>query len=260
MEGLAIDSSRNLFAITSNNKLYNIDVTTGAASLIGDTGRTGGIEGLDFFGDVLYGIDFNGFGDYNQRVFSINTLNAATVDVAELQNPEGIIRAPTSMAALNSTTMLITPYLGGQEGYSYLYSVDLTTNATTQIGPIVVPGDEGYDRLFIGGLDFAPDGTLYGIGLGMVVQINPNTAQATVIGYTGSQLWLGLAIPSERPLGALPASQCINLCRKVNPETGLPEKFSAKVRNDFDGCIIEASVIFYKSFDCTGTAITHSFE
>jgi hypothetical protein len=58
----------------------------------------------------------------------------------------------------------------------------------------------------------------------------------------------------ERPLGALPAAQCMNLVEK---ET---EKLSVSVKNDFDGCIIEASVKFYKSLDCTGEVKAHSFE
>ena len=60
----------------------------------------------------------------------------------------------------------------------------------------------------------------------------------------------------ERPLGALPVGQCINLVEIVNPETHLIEKFSARVTNDFDGCITEASATFYKSSDCTGDPIT----
>jgi hypothetical protein len=50
--------------------------------------------------------------------------------------------------------------------------------------------------------------------------------------------------------GALPVAQCLNLV-----EIGT-EKLSAKVTNDFDGCIIEASATFYKSLNCTGTGIT----
>jgi hypothetical protein len=58
----------------------------------------------------------------------------------------------------------------------------------------------------------------------------------------------------ERPLGALPVSQCLNL---FESET---EPFSARVSNDFDGCIIEASATFYKSSNCTGDPITPSWD
>jgi hypothetical protein len=61
----------------------------------------------------------------------------------------------------------------------------------------------------------------------------------------------------ERPLGALPVSQCINLFEiKTETET---KKLSMNVRNDFDGCIIEDSVIFYKGLDCTGDLKPHFF-
>jgi hypothetical protein len=62
-----------------------------------------------------------------------------------------------------------------------------------------------------------------------------------------------------KPLGALPVSQCMNLAEMVNPKTGETEKISARVTNDFDGCIIEDSVIFYKGLDCTGDVKPHSF-
>jgi hypothetical protein len=64
----------------------------------------------------------------------------------------------------------------------------------------------------------------------------------------------------ERPLGALPVTQCINLVEIVNPQTGVTEKLSARVTNDFDGCITEASARFYKSLDCTGTPIQPLWE
>ena len=58
----------------------------------------------------------------------------------------------------------------------------------------------------------------------------------------------------ERPLGALPVGQCTNLVEKGT------EKLSMSVKNDFDGCITEASVIFYKGLNCTGEVKLHSFE
>jgi hypothetical protein len=61
----------------------------------------------------------------------------------------------------------------------------------------------------------------------------------------------------ERPLGALPVSQCISVVEIVNPgPPAVTEKLSARVTNDFDGCIMEASATFYKSSDCTGDPIT----
>jgi hypothetical protein len=58
----------------------------------------------------------------------------------------------------------------------------------------------------------------------------------------------------ERPLGALPVSECINLLGSVEKcESG--EEFSISVRKDYNGCIMEDSVIWYASLDCIGDPI-----
>jgi hypothetical protein len=60
--------------------------------------------------------------------------------------------------------------------------------------------------------------------------------------------------PGCRPLGLIPAAQCINL---FESET---EKLSMSVRRANDTCIIENEVKFYLTSDCTGTAIVPTFE
>ena len=55
--------------------------------------------------------------------------------------------------------------------------------------------------------------------------------------------------PGCRPLGALPAGQCINLFQS---ET---ENLSMSVRRANDSCIIEKEVVFYRTADCTNDPI-----
>lgn len=70
----------------------------------------------------------------------------------------------------------------------------------------------------------------------------------------------------SRPLGALPAKQCINLFQGTvtfSTDGGTQtetEKLSMSVANDFNGCIIESSATFYKSSDCSGTPITPTWQ
>jgi len=54
--------------------------------------------------------------------------------------------------------------------------------------------------------------------------------------------------------GGFPVSQCISLLEHNG------ENFSVKVENDQAGCIKEKSVEFYKTTNCTGELVEHTFE
>jgi hypothetical protein len=95
-------------------------------------------------------------------------------------------------------------------------------------------------------------------GIGQTVSDSTSHNNNGRLGSTSSvdindPAWDTEGAPITRPLGALPVSQCISL---FESET---EKISASVRNDFNGCIMEDSVKFYRSSDCTGEVIEHSF-
>jgi len=55
-----------------------------------------------------------------------------------------------------------------------------------------------------------------------------------------------ISAEEERPQRAHPVNQCITLFETVT------ERFSAMVARNSDGCIEEASVVFYRSANCTG--------
>jgi hypothetical protein len=60
--------------------------------------------------------------------------------------------------------------------------------------------------------------------------------------------------PGCRPLGLIAAAQCTSL---FESET---EKLSMGVKRGNDSCIIEEEVTFFKSSNCTGEKIQHSFQ
>jgi hypothetical protein len=182
-EAIALSPGGQLFGTNTGGQLYSIDPNTGLSTFIGATGR-GNIEGLDFLGDTLIGIDFAAV----PTVFSINPANASTVDIVTSLVPTGATRA---MTVLDANTLLIRSDLGGA---NVLRSLNLNTGAS------VVIGDMGGGHGLIPGLDFAVDGNLYGLAEdGSVLLINPANASNVVIGNTGEQFWLALAAAQQVP-------------------------------------------------------------
>jgi hypothetical protein len=176
VEGLAMNGSGELYATTSLGKLYSVNSANGSFSSIGDTGR-GNIEGLDFRGNELLGIEFDNI-PAAQDAFSIDLGSAGTTDTVTLDRSD--ILLTSAMAVQDANTALFAGTL--TVGSSSLLSLDLGSGATTLIGDL-----DG----FVGGLDFAADGTLYGLGnMGRVLRIDPLSGATTTVGTTGSQLWL----------------------------------------------------------------------
>jgi len=193
VEGLAMNGSGALYATTSLGKLYSVNSSSGAFSPIGDTGR-GNIEGLDFRGSELLGIEFdNVFGGVigPQNVFSINLGSAVTTDIVTLSRSD--IELTSAMTVQDASTAFFVGVLN--LGTSSLFSLDLGTGSASFIGNLTD---------FVGGLDFAADGTLYGLGnAGSVVRIDPGTAATTPVESTGSQLWLAFTTYSVPEPGSV---------------------------------------------------------
>jgi len=178
-EGLALSPGGLLYCTDADGVLYSVDSNTGTATRIGDTGRDN-IEGLDFLGSTLIGIDFLAG---TPTVFSMDTSDASTTDIVTATTSIGLVR---SMTVLDSNTVLIRADTGATT--SDLMDLNLTTGGVSTIGTLSIPGT------LMPGLDFALDGTLYGLDdTGAVLTINPSTAGTTVVGDTGDQFWLGLA-------------------------------------------------------------------
>jgi outer membrane protein assembly factor BamB len=187
VEGVAIDDEGNLFATDENGYLYTLDSSNGLASIIGDTGRDN-IEGLDLFGNTLYGIEFDHVPSV-QQVFSIDTTTGSTTSLVTVDRND--ILLTSSMTIMDSDTALFSGTLTA--GTSYLFSVDLSSGETALVGDL---GE------FVGGLDFADDGNLYGLGnSGRILRIDPTNGEATYIASTTPyNLWLGLATYDVTPV------------------------------------------------------------
>lgn len=189
-EGIALAPDGTLYGTTFVGELYTINTTTGASTLIGDTGL-GNIEGLDFNGGTLLGVNFVP----KPSVYSINLTTGVATLVATANIETGVVRA---MAVLDANTILMRGD-GENNSEPMLFSLDLGTGNTTALGQLVP---------FIPAMDFLSDGSLYGLdNIGDAYSIDPGTGATTLLGSTGDQLWLSLtsATPQVVPLpGLLP--------------------------------------------------------
>jgi hypothetical protein len=217
--------------------LFRVNLSTGAATLIGNMGQTlateieyGGLPGTLFAeetngGTLLHSIDVNTgaslgsvqhtFGALNGLEFVGNTLYGTFIP--QSQNP-------STLVTVNTTTGALTPIgptgFGPISGLAYdsgagvmygvtagagigdLVTINLGTGAATLIGPT------GFDR--VGSIEFGPGGILYG-GLAQNARVNPNflfsinttTGAGTLIGNTGYSITgLTLAqVPEPATLG-----------------------------------------------------------
>jgi hypothetical protein len=181
MEGLAVSPLGKLFGTDYNGLLYSINTATGAALLIGNSSR-GDIEGLDFNGSTLLGVNSSGL----PTVFSINTANASTISIATAGTITGTTRA---MATSDPNDVFLD--CDGQP-YNTLYKLNLLTGGVTTIGTM--------SGTYLAAMDLAPDGNLYGLGTeGSLFRIDPNTAAPTLIGNTGGDFWVDMSIPIPEP-------------------------------------------------------------
>ncbi|MBX9581168.1 MAG: DUF4394 domain-containing protein [Gemmataceae bacterium] len=177
-ESLAVSPGGALYGADTGGNLYSINTGTGAATFIGSTGL-GNIEGMDFNGSTLLAADFN----TPTTIYSINTATAVPTPVVTSDVADGPTRA---FAVQNATTGFIVT---DTPTFQTLQRIDLTTGVTTAVGTITG---------FVAAIDFDGSGTLYGLdGSGNVYTIDPTTGAQTLVGNTGENFWLALAIPAD---------------------------------------------------------------
>ncbi len=184
LQGLALSPTGRLFGTDAYGGLFSISTTTGAATFIGDTGL-GDIEGLSFRGSTLIGTDFSNLGGPT-TVYSFNTTTAAPTARTSFQ--QGPVRA---MALLNTNTIDVasdSPVLQS------LVQVNLQTGFNTVLGQLPSMGQATAGADPIAAMDFGTDGVLYALDpAGNDYMIASNGA-GILIGNTGGQYWLDLAI------------------------------------------------------------------
>jgi hypothetical protein len=148
--------------------LYSIDTTTGAATLIGDTG-VAEITGLafDFASGTMYGYTTH------SDLYSVDLTTGAASLIAD-----DVAIVPEGDLAFGPTGDLFATN-GGDFG-----SVSMLTAAFDVIGPM---GTDGFD---ISGLAFDASGMLFGYAMngtldGALLEINPDTGVAALVGISG---------------------------------------------------------------------------
>jgi hypothetical protein len=219
------------FASEVGGGLYSVDLTTGTATLIGNTGINL-VEGLALSptgvlfatdnGGTLYTLNkttgaitstigSTGLGDVeglafagNQLVatnfnsttslFAINTTTANATKIADTNPNVGVVRALTATSATTGF------FLAGSTGSESLFSID-ATGATVNLGAI------NPISLFAVALAADAGGTLYSLdSLGNAYTVS-NTGNYTLIGSTGSHFFLDLTIAT-----AVPEPSSLALC------------------------------------------------
>lgn len=203
LQGLAISPQGTLFATDYLGELFSVNKTTGAATLIGDTGL-GDVEGLTFRGATLIGTNFSDLGGPT-TVSAINTTTAAATPITSFQ--QGPVRA---MALLNTNTVDVASDSPVSQS---LVQVNLLTGNNLNLGQLPSNGLSVTGSDLIAALNFGTDGVLYALdGLGNEFIISSNGA-GTMVGNTGGQTWLDLAMASTAldPPDAVPEPSSIAL-------------------------------------------------
>jgi hypothetical protein len=187
LQGLAFSPQGGLFGTDFLGNLFSVSTTTGAATLIGSTGL-GDIEGLSFNGSTLIGTNFSNLGGPT-TVSAINTTTAAATTITSFS--QGPVRA---MALLNTNTIDVASDSPVSQS---LVSVNPLTGPNTSLGQLPSTG-----AALIAALDFGTNGVLYALDpLGNEFTISSNGA-GTLVGNTGGQYWLDLAVdPPGDPNG-----------------------------------------------------------
>jgi hypothetical protein len=162
------------------NQLIRIDPATGAGTAIGPLGVAITDMGLTFdaAGNLWMSVDAP------QNFYSVNPASGA----ATLIGPQG--QQVTALTASGNTI-----YGLGGDNTNNLVTINTTTGAATVVGLL-----GGGISLSDGGLDFAADGTLYGIhDTGRLFTVNPATGAATA----GAVTLAGFESLATQPVQAL---------------------------------------------------------
>lgn len=231
---LASSARAQLYAVDSSRAFYQIDMTTGAATLLGTVSANASTTaGLAYNpgnhtiyltssgNDSLYTLDLTTFtatlvGAYGDAAIVMHGLEfddatGLLYGVSSHNNGLYTISTTTGLATLIGTSgltsftnigynSLTNQMFATNSGTDSFYSMNITNGSTTLIGPLVGPTNPN-------GLAFNRDnGLMYMVdnNTDNLYTIDMATGAATVIGSTGSHNFLGLVyIPIPEPTSVL---------------------------------------------------------
>lgn len=246
------DCSKLLGSDQSGN-LFDIDINTAAAGLIGNSGRPLATEiEYDDLTDTLYAEGVDGvpnldtidpttgafLGTVTHPLGALNGLEFVGSTLYGTFITSGGGGAPSTLVIVNTTTGVLTPVgptgLGPISGLAYeqasqvmygitaggvpaqLVTINLATGAAAVVGPT------GVTR--IGSIEFGPDGNLYGgvsqngANPGDLLLINKNTGVAAVVGNTGFSI-TGLTSCNLASSFGIAANSSVNIKKGAKVQT-----------------------------------------
>lgn len=196
LEGLALSPTNQLYGTDSSGNLVSVNLATGAGTLVGNTGL-GNIEGLDFAGSLLWATDFNAPASFNELNLSTGAVNQGFGSSIT----DGHGRAMAFDPTLTFGFTLNDNANGGQDFWETQYG-----GASTFVG--------GWNQVTGAPLPFTAamdvdmnTGTLWALSTGGDI-INFNTAlgAGSVVGTTGNHFWLDMTmnpVPEPASMAAL---------------------------------------------------------
>jgi hypothetical protein len=175
----------------NQGKLYSLNLSTGAPTEVGQTGKND-IEGLSLdCGGTLFGVNRRPNGE-------VDANGTASPNVAVDLNQLVTINTTTGLATVVGTLSVEPADAGltfGTDGKLYMaevntgefYEVNKSTAAVTDIGPMG-------NSVEITALATRADGTIFGYdrNVGQLVTINPATGASTVVGSSAEVNLIGL--------------------------------------------------------------------
>lgn len=197
LEGLALSPGGTLFATDASGNLYTINRTTAAATLVGSTGL-GDVEGLDFDGSTLIATNFTD----PTTIYSINTSTASPTAIVSAST--GVVRGMALLDAIDVFVTSDTPV------FQSLETISLLSGSVVDVGPLS-------DTNLIAAMAY--NGTLFGLDSGgNEYTINPSNADLTLVGNTGNQFWLDMTLVSS---STIPEPSAVTLFATVIGAIGI---------------------------------------
>jgi hypothetical protein len=198
---LAVDKNDRMLGITLD-KLYEIDIATGAATLIRDLSQDAdNVTSLSFVpadlndpasADIL--VTANSFGE----VFEIDPSTGSVTMIGNYGSvAQGQVRSSGDLFGVRGVGIFATVDVGDNGGNDYLARIDPVTWAATPLGT-----GTGFDKIF--GVGFW-GGKIYGfvdLGAsngGQMIEIDQNTGAGTLLSASSIR-WFGAGVATDAPI------------------------------------------------------------